>query len=392
MSFEIFNFLLGISNIAKIKKLPYFRNSSIFIGMNSRTISNGILRALSIILGIGLLLYFLYQVRSVIIYIVIAAVLSLIARPIIRFLKRKLKFPNTIAVVSTMVLFLGMLFGLISMFIPLIIKQGRNLSLLDITQLEIRIEELINQANDYFTSHGINILEQLKSIDILSNFKAIPNLLNDVIGAVGSLSIGLVSVLFIAFFFMKDSRLLHNGLMVIVPDETEDRFAASLEKIEDLLSRYFIGLVTQITILFVLYTIILLIFGVDNALVIAFLCALLNLIPYVGPLIGGALMLVLTMTSHLDQDFQTQILPTTIYVMIGYVIAQLVDNFFSQPFIFSQSVKSHPLEIFLTIIIGGILFGVTGMIVAVPMYTAIKVILKEFLAENKIVKSLTKDL
>ncbi len=191
---------------------------------------------------------------------------------------------------------------------------------------------------------------------------------------------------------MKDSRLLHNGLMVIVPDETEDRFAASLEKIEDLLSRYFIGLVTQITILFVLYTIILLIFGVDNALVIAFLCALLNLIPYVGPLIGGALMLVLTMTSHLDQDFQTQILPTTIYVMIGYVIAQLVDNFFSQPFIFSQSVKSHPLEIFLIIIIGGILFGVTGMIVAVPMYTAIKVILKEFLAENKIVKSLTKDL
>ncbi len=360
--------------------------------MKSKIIANGILRAIGIILGIGLFLYFLFEIRSVIVYIVIAAVLSLIGRPIIRFLKHKLKFPNTLAVVSTMGLFLGMLFGLISMFIPLIIKQGQNLSLLDINQLEYNIQNLISQANDYFATHGINILEQLKTFDIFSNFKAIPNLLNDVIGAVGSLSIGLFSVLFIVFFFMKDSHLLRNGFMVIVPDKTEGRFTASLEKIEDLLSRYFIGLMTQITILFVLYTIILLIFGVDNAIVIAFLCALLNLIPYVGPLIGGTLMLILTMTSYLEQDFQSVILPKTTYVMFGYIIAQLIDNFFSQPFIFSKSVKSHPLEIFLIIIIGGLLFGVTGMILAVPSYTALKVILKEFLADNKIVKSLTKNL
>ncbi len=360
--------------------------------MNSKTISNGILRAVLIILGSALFLFFLYKTRSVIIYIIIAAVLSLMGRPIIRFLKRKLKFPNTLAVITTMALFLGMLFGLISMFIPLIAKQGRNLSLLDINQLQYNIENLLNQANDYFVSRGINVLEQLKSVDVFSNFKAIPNLLNTVIGAVGSLSIGLFSVLFIAFFFMKDSQLLHNGLMVIVPDKTEGRFAASLEKIEDLLSRYFIGLVTQITILFVLYSIILLVFRVDNAVVIAFLCALLNLIPYVGPLIGGVIMLILTMTSHLEQDFQTQILPTTIYVMIFYFVAQMIDNFVSQPRIFSKATKAHPLEIFLVIIIGGLLFGVTGMIVAVPMYTALKVILKEFLADNKIVKSLTKDL
>ena len=78
--------------------------------------------------------------------------------------------------------------------------------------------------------------------------------------------------------------------------------------------------------------------------------------------------------------------------MIGFLIAQLVDNFFSQPFIFSKSVKSHPLEIFLIIIISGILFGVIGMIIAVPAYTAIKVILKEFLSDNKFVSKLTKGL
>ena len=98
------------------------------------------------------------------------------------------------------------------------------------------------------------------------------------------------------------------------------------------------------------------------------------------------------MSSNLGLDFQTEILPTTIYVMIGYLIAQLIDNFLSQPLIFSNSVKSHPLEIFLVIMISGILFGVTGMVVAIPVYTAIKVILKAFLSENKIVKSLTKDL
>ena len=360
--------------------------------MNSKIIANGILRALAILTGVALLLYFLYKIQSVIVYIIIAAVLSLIARPLILFLRRKLKFPNTLAVVVTMLLFLGFIGGLISMFIPLINKQSKNLALLDMHQLELNLENLLNQVNNYLLERGINIFDQLKTIDVFSNFKAIPNLLNSVIGAVGSLSIGLFSVLFISFFLMKDSRILNKGLLVLVPDNKESRFQKSFDKIKDLLSRYFLGLVLQITILFVLYTIILLIFGISNAVVIAFLCALLNLIPYIGPLIGGVLMLTLTMTSNLELDFQTEILPKTIYVLIGYIIAQLIDNFFSQPFIFSQSVKSHPLEIFLIIIIGGLLFGVVGMIVAVPVYTALKVILKEFLADNKIVKSLTKDL
>jgi predicted PurR-regulated permease PerM len=98
------------------------------------------------------------------------------------------------------------------------------------------------------------------------------------------------------------------------------------------------------------------------------------------------------MSSNLGMDFQTVILPTTIKVLIGFAIAQLIDNFISQPFIFSSSVKSHPLEIFLIIIIAGLLFGVAGMIVAVPVYTALKVIAKEFLPDWKIVKKLTKDL
>jgi predicted PurR-regulated permease PerM len=98
------------------------------------------------------------------------------------------------------------------------------------------------------------------------------------------------------------------------------------------------------------------------------------------------------MTSFIGSDFQSVILPKTLYVLIGFMIGQLVDNFFSQPLIFSKSVKSHPLEIFLVIMIAGVLFGVVGLIVAIPVYTSIKVILKEFLSDNEIVQKLTKNI
>jgi predicted PurR-regulated permease PerM len=126
--------------------------------------------------------------------------------------------------------------------------------------------------------------------------------------------------------------------------------------------------------------------------VIAFLCALFNLIPYIGPIIGGVIMILLTMTSQLGLDFQTEILPDVGWVLLALVIGQLFDNIISQPLIYSSSVRSHPLEIFLVILIAGLLFGVAGMIFAIPGYTAFKVILKEFLSENKVVRSLTKNL
>ena len=278
------------------------------------------------------------------------------------------------------------------LFIPLVIEQSKNLSLLEVDKLQANIQDIFNQTTAYFSSKGIDILKELETIDFVSQFKTIPNIFNSIIGALGSLSIGLFSVLFISFFFMKDSRIFKQSILTIIPAKTENRFSNSIETINDLLSKYFIGLILQITILFILYTIILLSFGISNAIVIAFLCALLNLIPYIGPIIGGVIVFFLSMTSNIGQDFQTEILPTSLWILFCYGLAQIIDNFISQPFIFSKTTKSHPLEIFLIIIIGGLLFGVIGMITAVPSYTVLKVILKEFLSENKIVKSLTKNI
>ncbi|RNC87235.1 MAG: AI-2E family transporter [Winogradskyella sp.] len=364
--------------------------------MNSKTIANGILRATCILVATTLVLYFLYKIQSVIVYIAVAAVISLIGRPVVLFLRRKLKFNATIAVVVTMLMFIGILIGLVSMFIPLIKDQGKSLALLNSVEFNNNINYIYGQLVNYFEFNDIDIEQSIKESGLLSkfDFSAIPSFLNSVISGVGSFSIGLFSVLFISFFFLKDSKLFENGIMAFVPKGNEDKSKNSFNKIKDLLSRYFIGLVFQILILFIIYTIVLLIFGIDNAVVIAFLCALLNLVPYVGPLVSAFLMLFLSITSGLGQElsFNNEILPKTTYVMLGFVIAQLVDNFLSQPIIFSKSVKSHPLEIFLVIIIAGILFGIVGMIIAVPTYTAIKVVLKEFLSEYKVVKKLTKGL
>ncbi|ASV28870.1 AI-2E family transporter [Maribacter cobaltidurans] len=366
--------------------------------MTSKTIANGILRAVGIITGILLLLYFFYMIRSVLAYLAAAAVIALIGRPVVLFLRRRLNLPNTLAVILTMILMVGILAGILALFIPLITEQSKNLSLLNIDELQKSINTLYLKTTQYFglSSHVVEDVIQDSEIErnIIQGLDIgfVPNFLNSLLDILSSASIGLFSVLFISFFFLKDSKLFQNGLLTFVPQTKETGTINSIDKINNLLSRYFVGLLLQIFILFVIYTIVLLIVGIENAIVIAFLCALFNIIPYIGPLIGGALMITLTMTSNLGADFSEVILPKTGYVLIGLAIGQLVDNFFSQPFIFSNSVKSHPLEIFLVIIIAGLLFGVVGMIVAVPGYTAIKVILKEFLSENKIVKSLTENL
>ena len=360
--------------------------------MNSKTLSNGIIRALLTIGTTLLVLWFLFTIKSVLIYLFIAAAFSLIARPIVLFLKNKAKLPNAIAVVITMCFFVLIVTGLVSMFVPLILKQSENLALLNTEKFKNNIEAIFVQLNNYFLSQDINILDELKSLDLLSNLKNIPNIFSAILGGIGSFTMGLFSVLFISFFLIKDAHILNNAFFALIPKSRENQIEKSVLAIKELLSRYFIGLIVQISILFIIYSVVLLIFGIENSVVIAFICALLNLIPFIGPLFGGLLMLVLTMTENLGLNFQQEILPTTMYVMTGYLFAQLVDNFASQPIIFSKSVKSHPLEIFLVIIIGGLLTGIVGMIFAVPAYTVIKVILKQFFSKNYIVKSLTKDL
>lgn len=362
--------------------------------MNAKMISFGIVRAILLLTGIFLFLLFLQKIQSVVLYILIAAVVSLIGRPIVVFLKTRLKFGNTSASILTLSILIIVFLGLISLFVPLLIEQGKNLSLLNVDNLESTLNLLYQDFSEYLKTLGFSLESSVWNGNWLSSidFSIIPDMINSIGKTLSSFTIGLFSVVFISFFLLKDSKILENSILLLAPKNKTNRLKGSMEAIKNLLSRYFIGLLLQISILFVVYTLLLILIGVDNALIIAFLCALLNLIPFVGPLIAGVLMIILTMTNFIGADFDSVIMSKVIFVSIGFMFGQLIDNFFSQPFIFSNSVRSHPLEIFIIIIISGLLAGPLGMIVAIPCYTSVKVILKEFLSENRIVKALTKNL
>ncbi|WP_281337477.1 AI-2E family transporter [Flavobacterium eburneipallidum] len=362
--------------------------------MTSKTIANGILRAIGFLVLIAIALYFLYLIQSVLIYLLVSLILTLIGNPILDFFKNKLKFKHTLATIATLLIFVLFIAGFILMVIPLISSQGQNLSLLKTAEIEKSIAELTVKVTTFLESHNIDSEQMLKESNLTSkiNFNFIPNFLNAIIGTIGSFGMGLASVLFITFFFLKDRLMFIVSVKKLIPDSHEEQILNSLHKTNHLLSRYFLGLLLQLSIVFVLYVIVLLIFGIPNLLIIAFLCAVLNIVPYIGPLIASVLAAVLTMLSNIGSDFQTEILPTTIYVLIGFWLVQVIDNNFSQPIIFSKSVSSHPLEIFLVTLIAGFLSGILGMVVAVPLYTILKVIGKEFFPENTIIKLLTKDI
>ena len=360
--------------------------------MTAKTLSIGIIRAIGILVLVALCLYILYQISTVIVYIIVSLIFTLIASPIVKFLKRKLKFKNTLAVVTTLLMFIMMLIGFILLFVPLIINQVDKLSLLDIDSLKENYTTVIDQLTAYFSKYNINLSKIVDSSSMIKNidFNFVPNLVNGIINVLGNISVGLVSVFFITFFLLKDKSYYFSSFKSLLPDSKKDKIVDSVRKSNDLLSRYFIGLMLQLFVVFILYLIVLLIFGIDNAFVIALLCAILNIIPYLGPIISTVLAAILTMISNIQGDFSTEIIPTTIYVLIGFFAVQFIDNNFSQPIIFSKSTDSHPLQIFLVILTAGYLFGIIGMIIAVPLYTVLKVIAKEFFPNNTFVKLITK--
>lgn len=362
--------------------------------MKAKTISKGILQALAAVFGIMLLLFLLYKIQSLLLYLFIAGVISLIFRPVVYFFKHRLKFSRNLSAFITLLL-IGSLFALILwLFVPIILEQSKNISEIDFEMVKTDLNELSIQASEYLGVEKINIIEAIKRTEFVREFDSeiVVSFVDVFVNNIGKFFIGLFSVLFISFFLLKDERMISNAVAIFAEEGKERRFLRVLDKAKELLSRYFIGLLIQTTIMAVFYLVLLWNLDVKNALAIAVICAFLNIVPYLGPLLGGVVMILVVVSNNLGVDFSSDLLPLLFRVLIGVTIAQLIDNLFSQPIIFGKSVRSHPLEVFLVIIIGGLIFGIPGMILAVPVYTTLKVISKEFLSEYKIVKHLTKNL
>lgn len=224
------------------------------------------------------------------------------------------------------------------------------------------------------------------------NPSLIPKVFSTFVAWLGHILILLTSVTFIAFFFLKDDEMVSRGLKAILSDRYAEHVDHVLDDIRRLLTRYFSGILLQITVITLYMSTMLWLFGIPNAILIAFFAALINVIPYIGPLIGAIFGIIVTISSIPFTDFNAEMLPVLINLLIIFGTMQLLDGFILQPFIFSNSVLAHPLEIFIVVIVGAQMGGPMGMVAAIPMYTIVRVIASTFFNEFKLVRQLTEQM
>jgi predicted PurR-regulated permease PerM len=169
-------------------------------------------------------------------------------------------------------------------------------------------------------------------------------------------------------------------LMLMIPDEYEEGLRHVLLSVKFLLRRYFLGVLLQIFLICFFVTAGFTILGVsfNHAVTIGIVSGLFNVIPYVGPVLGALFGLLTSSIIYMQGPVELSFLTFMAFVGLIYVIVQLMDNLLFQPLIFSNSVQVHPLEIFIVILMSGYLSGVVGMFLAIPVYTIIRVIGREF--------------
>ena len=346
--------------------------------------------------------------RNVLIYIILAAVVSLLGRPIMKLL-RKIKIkgrraPDWLLAIITLLLVLGLFVGIITQVIPVVtsIIQSVSANLQTASFSTSEIARWLDKLNiwliDRVPSLGRDFKIQVAVMNWLKDafdISSITSVVGSVASALGSIGIGLFSVMFIGFFFIKDEKLFRGIVGSLVPDKMEGEAISAISDIEHLLTRYFGGLLLEVlgvaTLNFLgLWLIAKL--GVYPALGIAFITGLLNVIPYVGPWIGAGIGIILGLVLKFSNAAVLGIMPNfwiaVMTLLAIFLCTQLVDNFFFQPFIYSTNIKSSPLEIFIVLLMAGHVGGIVGMLVAIPAYTVIRVIAARFLRNFKPIRRL----
>lgn len=240
-------------------------------------------------------------------------------------------------------------------------------------------------GEDFFTILKSNINNYI-------NPEKIRMMLGDSLTAFGDIMIGLFSIFFIGFFFLREQGLFDKILTSMVPSRYEQQTKQAVDETSRLLIRYFIGILIQVTIITLIVSLSLMLMGVKNALLIGFFAGIMNVIPYIGPLVATALGVMITLSSHMELSFYDEMIPLIVKVLLVFMVTRLIDDIILQPNIFSKSVKAHPLEIFIIVLVGAKVGGILGMVLAIPFYTAFRVIGKVFLSEFRVIQQLTKNM
>lgn len=349
------------------------------------------------ILAVGILIYFF---PDIFLYFAIAVILSMLGRPLCELIKKihikKFYLGDAVSSVLTM-LSMFLIFSLIFLIIiPLVNREIMILSKIDTKAIVEYFEKPLEDIYNFLIQYNIirpeedilKIIEdKLYSIVSWDNFSSI---LGSFVSKTSSLVVGTFSTIFLTFFLLRDPNIVHNIFMAITPDSQTIRMKKILHDSRIMLTRYIFGLISEVLCMMILIFIGLAIFGIKNALIIAVIGGLMNIIPYLGPLMGCTIGVIIGIISNLGIGSYDMILPNTLEIIGVFVAANLIDNFVLQPTIYSKSVFAHPIEIFLVILMAGNIGGVVGMIIAIPSYTLIRIIAKQMLSEFKFVELLTR--
>ncbi len=361
------------------------------------------LAGLTIKLAAGVaIVAFCWFFRTVLLYLVLAFVVSLIGMPIMRLLRRvrykRLYIPEWVAAILTIVIIIGFVMLTFTRIVPMFVDIVRDATALNITNLSS--SELIDNLNqwmkDVFPSLGDNFdvtavasqkLKDLVSVSGVSGF------VGSVASAVSTAFVGFFAVIFISFFFIKDDRLFDRIVCALVSDKNEASVVEMLEDVKRLLSRYFLGLVIEMVGIALidwlgLWLIARLDFG--YAVGIAFFAGVMNIIPYVGPLIGEVVGVLLGVILKLGMGagLDVNVWIFALIILAVMLFAQFIDNTLMQPLIYSTSIKAHPLEIFLVLLMAGHIGGMFGMLMAIPAYTVLRLVAVRFFYNFKPIQRL----
>jgi len=178
----------------------------------------------------------------------------------------------------------------------------------------------------------------------------------------------------------------------MVPDEYQAEITNIMSNSKRLLSNYFVGLFLEMLIVGLLEFVTLTLLGIPNALLIAVISGLMIIIPYIGSIIALVSACLIAVSSTLILGGDANIAVVLLKVSLSSVGWRLLDSFILQPFIASRSVKAHPLEIFLIVLLAGMIAGIPGMMLAIPAYTFVRVFTKEFFGNNNFIKTITERL
>jgi len=338
----------------------------------------------------AVVVFLVWYFSNVVTYILIAAVLAIIGKPLTDLLtglhlgRSKIRIPKAVAALLTLIVIWLVVVGLFWLFVPILFQKLNQFSSLNISQIVASFQGPLVSL-EHMIEKVFSIAGQIRP---LLNINLINNLLSSIVGTIGSLLIAIFSISFITFFFLKESTLFYDMVIIMFPKKYEQNISRALDSVTNLLIRYFTGIVSESGIMTVLVTVGLLIFGFSwhDALIIAMFVGVLNVIPYLGPIIGiaiGIFIGVVGSTSDLS------VFALMLRIAGTILFAQGVDNFILQPLLYSNRAKAHPLEIFLVILIAGSMAGVLGMLLAIPAYNVIRVFAKEFFYNFRVVQKLT---